>query len=108
MFTIVIEIDDQELEVQFQKFIKKDSVQWIADCYIPDEIITIQEIEGIPDEKTLIISNGISTPAPVVFERFLISFNNYQQEISSGFEPSQENINQVIEPQPYNPDDIKV
>ena len=108
MIKISVEIDGQEMEFSFQKLLKANVVTWIGDCMVPDEVIEINEIDGMLDERSLNISLGISTPTVVIYERLLSAFNNYNEELNAGFEPTIENINDSITPQPYNPDDIKV
>jgi len=108
MIKIFIEIDGQEMEVTFQKVIKAKQVTWVGDYMVPDKVITINESDGVPDERSLTISLGISTPPVVIYERFLAAFNSYQEEINAGFEPTEENVTDAVMPQPYNPDDIKV
>ena len=107
MIKIFIDIDGQELEVTFQKVKNNEDFIWVADFFVSEEQISIKEIDGIPDERSLIIPIGISTSKIVIYERFLDAFNTYNEEISAGFEPTQES-NDAYLPQPYNPDDIKV
>lgn len=106
MLNIYIEIDDQELEVKFFK--KENSQTWIADCLVPDEIITIEEVEGKLNENTLQISQGITTPKIVIYERIQDAYNTYKEDIDVGFEPTDENLFNENLIEPYNPDDIKV
>lgn len=108
MIKIFIEIDGQEIEVPFQKVIKAKQVTWVGDCMVPEEVITINETDGFLDERSLNISLGVSTPSIVIYERLLSAFNNYNEEVSAGFEPTEENVVDSVTPQPYNPDDIKV
>jgi hypothetical protein len=108
MIKIFIEIDGEEIEVSFQKILKAKHVTWVGDCLVPDEVITINESDGLLDERSLNISLGISTPSVVIYERLLSAFNNYNEGISAGFEPIEENVSDTVTPQPYNPDEIKV
>ncbi|MFN4149567.1 MAG: DUF262 domain-containing protein [Candidatus Sericytochromatia bacterium] len=103
MLNIFIEIDGQEREVHFFN----DNNLWIADCLIPDEFITIIEENGMLDLDSLSISLGISTPKTILFERLLDSYYKYKEEITAGFESTDES-NISLPQQPYNPDDIKV
>ncbi len=108
MLKIFIEIGGQEIEVSFQKTIKSNQITWVGDCMVPDEVIIINESDGLLDERSLNVSLGVSTASVVIYERLLSAFNNYHEEVSAGFEPTVENINDSLTPQPYNPDDIKV
>ncbi|NRD18604.1 DUF262 domain-containing protein [Winogradskyella eckloniae] len=106
---IYIDIEDKELEVAFMSEIINDkTVRWITDGSLTNEIIKIDEFEGSLNEESLTISSGISTPRIVLFERILDSFSKYKEEISAGFEPTEESISDDEIPEPYNPDDIKV
>ncbi|MBF4493188.1 DUF262 domain-containing protein [Flavobacterium sp. MR2016-29] len=106
MLNIYVEIDGQEQEV---KFFKNENLKtWIADCLIPDEFITIDEIDGTLEETTLSMSIGISTPKIIVYERILDSFIDYKEDMAVGFEPTDENLSNENLIEPYNPDDIKV
>lgn len=108
MIKIFVDVDGQELEVAFQKVSKANHITWVADCLVPGELITINEVDGLPDERSLNTSPGISTPPVIVYERFLAAFNRYHEELNSGFEPTEENVEDAAMPQPYNPDEIKV
>jgi uncharacterized protein with ParB-like and HNH nuclease domain len=108
MIKIFIDIDGQELEVTFLKVNKAKHISWVADCYLPDEVITINEVDGFLDENSLSVSSGISTPKIIIYERILSAFNEYYEEISAGFEPTEGSMDGTEQPQPYNPDDIKV
>jgi len=108
MIKIFIEIDGQEMEVSFQKVIKAKQVTWVGDCILSEEVITINESDGLLDERSLTILLGISTPPIIIYERLKDAFINYIGEISAGFEPTEENVDNSVTPQPYNPDDIKV
>lgn len=108
MLKIFVEIDGDEIEVSFLKTKKSTQDIWVGDCMLRDEVITVNESEGLLDEKSLNVSSGVTTPPVVIYERLVAAFNNFNEEVSAGFEPTTENINDNNTPQPYNPDDIKV
>lgn len=106
---IFVEIDGQELEVTFINInFSENKTKWVADCLVPDEVIEIIEEDGELKEKTLSVTLGVETPKVVLFERILDAFNNFKDEINSGFEPLDDSNSKEEIPQPYNPDEIKV
>jgi hypothetical protein len=108
MIKIYVEIDDKEFEVNFIAEFKNEKTRWVADCLIPNEFIEIDEIGGELLQETLSVTLGISTPKIVIFERILDSFLKYKEEVTAGFEATEEPDSNEVIPVPYNPDDIKV
>jgi len=108
MIEIYIDIDAQELNVNFERIQTNSGIKWVADCYHPEEVIEIWEVEGMPDENRIYISDGVSTPKIIVFERFMAAFNEYHAQLNAGFEPTELQSEDSLPLQPYNPDDIKV
>ncbi|MEO8712133.1 MAG: DUF262 domain-containing protein [Parafilimonas sp.] len=108
MIKITVDIDRSEVDAVFLDVKKGNEQYWIADCGIRGEGVSIKIVNGLPDETTMELSSGISTPKVIVFERFFDAYNKYIEQLNAGFEPTQDNEADSTQPQPYNPDDIKV
>jgi len=107
MIQISVEIYGEEVEAIFNKIEMGGITYWVGSCGNHDDLITIKENDGVPDESSMIVSVEVSTAAVIIYERFATALNEFYSEVTAGFEPTQEN--QTAQPQqPYDPDDIKV
>jgi uncharacterized protein with ParB-like and HNH nuclease domain len=110
MIQIPVEIDGQELPLDFEFFEGAKGNYWFGNSPVPDEGVTIPIINDKPDFNRMSVSLGIATPKIIIFNRFLNAISDLQTEIEKGFEPT-ENLEEDVSQSSlyvYDADQIKV
>lgn len=106
MLGIVIEVNDQELELNFNLLKVGEQNQWKGSIE-EEDLVLIPENEGSFDISTIYVNPVVKTSLSIIYERFLNSYTQYQEQLSVGLEPANEDDSKS-DLVPYNPDEIKV